>query len=684
MEVRGRAHFKQHPVVPDRAGQLAAGHDLAFAPDGVLHDAYTMPDALGVAASVGPPDTLGSRRLPGVERQPEARFAGQTAFGEVLIGRMACFGARQIEPHDPGVKKRDGRPDNRVRGALVAKSVDEDAERDAGLAARPVHAVDDGFDDGLQAEPRTGVERRGEANLGVHHVLRRVVEEALVCDSAEGLRRLHDCHRLVESREIFDERAGFALMKPLGESVLRGCRKACVSGGVGELEDRADAEAAVEVVVEYGLGKGPDEFALHSGSLGESSIAAETHRTWTRCTLLRMEGLEETPSRRAGFFAATHGMPPWVPRLLAQITGIVVLLWAAYHVGRALRGFLILLLISLFLSTALEPGASFLEKRGWRRGVATGVMFILGVQAVLLVVGLMLPLVIDQTQKLIDSVPGYIDQVSGLLADYDIEVSTEELVDAVTNIDASVPSLAGGVGGTLLGFGSAVVGTVFQLLTIGLFTFYLTADAPRIRRAVLRLFPQERQRMLLRIQEIAVEKTGGYIYSRALLALMSGLTAWIVFRIIGVPFAEPLALWVGILSQFVPVVGTYLGGVLPVIIALLESPVMAFWVVVFIILYQQFENYVIAPRVTAHTMSLHPAVAFGSAIVGATLLGVAGALMALPVAATIQAWVSTYIERYELVSPEAGAAPAGTTPAGTAPDEASRRIGGAALPPISP
>lgn len=343
-------------------------------------------------------------------------------------------------------------------------------------------------------------------------------------------------------------------------------------------------------------------------------------------------------------------MPPWIPRLLLQLTTIVILMWAAFHIVRALRGFLILLLISLFLSTALEPGVTFLERRGWKRGLATGLIFILAIQAFLLGVGLMMPLIVDQTQKLVDSVPGYIEQISSLLEEFNVEISTEELVNAVTDVDASLSGWAGSVGGRLLGLGTAVLGTVFQLLTIALFTFYMTADAPRIRRAVLRIFPQERQRVLLNIQEIAVEKTGGYIYSRALLAVVAALVTWIALRIIGVPFAEPLALWVGIISQFVPVVGTYLGGILPFLIALLEDPVKAIWVIVFIALYQQFENYVIAPRITAHTMSLHPAVAFGSAIVGATLLGAPGALMALPVAATIQAWVSTYIDRYELVT----------------------------------
>jgi predicted PurR-regulated permease PerM len=187
------------------------------------------------------------------------------------------------------------------------------------------------------------------------------------------------------------------------------------------------------------------------------------------------------------------------------------------------------------------------------------------------------------------------------------------------------------------------------LLTIGLFTFYFTAEGPRLRRVLLSTLSPHQQREALRVIEIAIEKTGGYFYSRALLATLSAVITWIVLRLIGIPFAVPLALWVGVISQFVPVFGTYLGGILPILIALLESPWQAAWVLAFIILYQQVENYLISPQITARTMALHPALAFAAAIIGGTLLGAAGALMALPVAATIQAFVSTYVERHQLV-----------------------------------
>jgi predicted PurR-regulated permease PerM len=171
--------------------------------------------------------------------------------------------------------------------------------------------------------------------------------------------------------------------------------------------------------------------------------------------------------------------------------------------------------------------------------------------------------------------------------------------------------------------------------------------------------PAEQQREVLRVWEIAIDKTGGYFYSRALLAAIAAVSSWIVFRILGVPFAVALALWLGVLSQFPPVIGTYVGWALPALIALLESPGKAVGVLVFIVVYQQIENYLLSPRITARTMSLHPGVSFESAMPGAALLGAPGAIMALPVAATVQAFISTYLHRHEVVkSTLIGAAPA--------------------------
>jgi predicted PurR-regulated permease PerM len=173
-----------------------------------------------------------------------------------------------------------------------------------------------------------------------------------------------------------------------------------------------------------------------------------------------------------------------------------------------------------------------------------------------------------------------------------------------------------------------------------------------LSRNACSLLPPQRQQVVLRLWELAVEKTGGWVYSRLLLAAISGLSSWVVFVIIGLPSPLALALWLGLTSQFIPVVGTYLGGVLPLVLALINRPIDALWVLAWIVIYQQIENYLLAPRITAHTMDLHPAVAFGSALAGASLLGPMGAVLALPAAAVIQAFVSTYLERHEVVESE--------------------------------
>jgi predicted PurR-regulated permease PerM len=103
-----------------------------------------------------------------------------------------------------------------------------------------------------------------------------------------------------------------------------------------------------------------------------------------------------------------------------------------------------------------------------------------------------------------------------------------------------------------------------------------------------------------------------------------------------------------VLSQFIPVIGTYIAGALPVLIATLDSPRTGLWVFVVVAVYQQVENYGLAPKITARTMELHVAVAFGAVIAGAAVLGVVGALLALPFTATVQAFISTYAQQHDI------------------------------------
>ena len=197
-----------------------------------------------------------------------------------------------------------------------------------------------------------------------------------------------------------------------------------------------------------------------------------------------------------------------------------------------------------------------------------------------------------------------------------------------------------------------MLGLLFQVLTIALFTYYLVADGPRFRRTILSALPQRRQLEVLNVWELAVDKTGGYLYSRLLLAVINAAFTYIVLQLLGIPFALPLALWQGFVSQFIPVVGTYIAAAVPTLVALLEDPWRALWFLVFVILYQQIENYLLSPRITARTMQLHPAVAFGAALAGASISGLLGALIALPTAAVIQAVVSSYVTTHDVLDTE--------------------------------
>ena len=345
-------------------------------------------------------------------------------------------------------------------------------------------------------------------------------------------------------------------------------------------------------------------------------------------------------------------MPRWVPRAIGlALLGVVGLATAAWLLDR-LRDLLVVLLVSLFLSFAMEPAVNWLARRGWKRGLGTAVVFCVFAAAALGFLAAMASVLADQITKLIDAAPGYLADIERWADDqFGIQLSTDDLRAQFTE-GGTAASLLGDVAGNLVSVGSTVVNVAIQMLTVALFTFYLVADGPRLRRLVCSALVPSRQAAVMRGWELAIDKTGGYIYSRTLLAIAAFLLHWAAFAIIGVPFPLPLAMWVGVLSQFVPVVGTYLAGLLPLLIALLDEPISALWVLIVVLAYQQIENYLLAPRVTAHTMNIHPAVAFGSVLVGAALLGSAGALLAVPAAATIQAFVSTYIKRHELIESE--------------------------------
>jgi predicted PurR-regulated permease PerM len=257
--------------------------------------------------------------------------------------------------------------------------------------------------------------------------------------------------------------------------------------------------------------------------------------------------------------------------------------------------------------------------------------------------------VVAQTDELVDRAPRWLAQASAYTERwFGVSLSGEGVLGFIRAAKADLA----GAAAQLAHAGGLVLGAVVEMLTIALFTFYLVADGPRFRRTICSYLPPRRQREVLATWEVAIDKTGGYLYSRLLLAGISAAVTFVALLVLHVPYPLPLALWMGFVSQFIPVIGTYLGASVPLLVALLEDPWSALIFLIFVVVYQQIENYILSPRITARTMQLHPAVAFTAALAGAWIGGLVGALIALPVVAILQATVSTYAHRHEILETE--------------------------------
>lgn len=342
--------------------------------------------------------------------------------------------------------------------------------------------------------------------------------------------------------------------------------------------------------------------------------------------------------------------PRWLHRaaLLALVAIIAfnVAQWGFVH----LRGFLGVVFLAWLFAISIEPIVDALEHRGMRRGLATGLVMVSTVVSLLGFVVVFGSMLVEQFTQLVESTPTAVDDiVVWANSTFGTDLSAADINNQLQLSPEQVQNVVEDLTSGVLGVVSSLVGLLFQGFTLLLFAYYMSAEGPSLRATVASWFPPQKQRVVRVVWEIAVDKTGGYVVSRLILAGFSALFTGAFLWAIGVPSWLPLAIWTGVVSQFIPTLGTYLAIALPAIVALLHDPVDALWVVLFATAYQQIENYIIAPRITARTVDIHPAIAFGAVIVGGALFGPLGALVSIPVVAAAQALVETYGHRYALV-----------------------------------
>jgi predicted PurR-regulated permease PerM len=357
--------------------------------------------------------------------------------------------------------------------------------------------------------------------------------------------------------------------------------------------------------------------------------------------------------------AAGSEPPPWVGTAVRRgawtVVGVVLLTLAALWFANQARDLIRILIVSQLLAFALEPGVLWLhERRGWRRGSATGAILAATFVGFALLIVLMIPVLANGVNGIVRSIPHWIDQLNGFWRDHfhSTLVSSSGRAGsstAASNINDYLKDHAG----DLLGVAGGVLGAVFNIFTIALFTFYLTAQGPQVRRALLSRIPAERQQRVLFAIDESIRKMGGYLYSRGLLALINGALLLLVMLIVGTPYALPIALFAGVVAEFIPIVGTYLAGIVPVVVTLASVGTGgAVAVVAEILVYQAVENYWLSPHISEKTMELNAGIAFGAAMAGGAVGGFVGAFFALPIAAVIQSFLSTYSRRYDVPETE--------------------------------
>ena len=308
-------------------------------------------------------------------------------------------------------------------------------------------------------------------------------------------------------------------------------------------------------------------------------------------------------------------------------------------------------LMSWFAAIAMAPPVNALARR-MKRGLATILVMLAFLVFVVVFVLAFGSLLVDQMAQLVSRIPTLIDSAINFVnSHFNQSLTLEGILTGIGLGNLDFGSIAQTIGGNVLGVLSSVLGSIFSIFTFALFTFYFSAQMPQFEAWIVGMFPARQQGIVRNVWNLTAQKTGGYVGARVVLGTINAVTSGIVFFIIGLPYWLPLAIWTGVVAQFVPTIGTYIAIILPVLVGLLsDRPVTGIIALVWALLYQQVENLTIEPKISAKAVDVNPAVSFGAVLLGAALFGIAGAFLAVPVVAMMLALLDIYGKRYELAT----------------------------------
>ena len=331
-----------------------------------------------------------------------------------------------------------------------------------------------------------------------------------------------------------------------------------------------------------------------------------------------------------------------VVRIVLIVVCVVLVLYLIYLVRTPLSW----ILIAVFLAVALSGPVNVLARR-MRRGFAITIVY-LGLLAVpLLLIALIVPPLITEANNFARDVPDYADEVTEFvqgnkqLRDINRDYS---ITDQLEKEASKLPDKLGGAASTLRDVGLGIVSSVFALVTILVLTAFLLSSGRGWVDALISSRPPDQRVRMRRSLDNMAGAVAGYVAGALTIALIAGVTTFIVLTILGVAFAAPLAVIAGLFS-LIPLVGATIAAVMIGLVTVFDDfPTVTIIWAVWAIVYQQFENHVIQPQVQKRTVKVQPFITIVAVLFGASLLGVLGALVAIPVAASIQILMREYVD----------------------------------------
>ena len=339
---------------------------------------------------------------------------------------------------------------------------------------------------------------------------------------------------------------------------------------------------------------------------------------------------ENNPFGVAGPPLNTRG-PFWIA--ISATWGVLLVLLAAESIIKA-QGVLILIAVSAFLAIGLNPMVEWLQRRGIGRGGSVALIslgFLLFFAGAGIAVAQPIAAQSSQLTKGLPAEAEHLRDTNKTFRDLDRRFHLVDKVRTATNDSRIKSRVTNGV----IGAAGEALSAVFKFFTVLILTLYFLANYPTLKRSAWRIAPRSRRPRVGLLGDEILRRVGGYVLGNLVTSIVIGVVTFAFLLIIGVPNAAPIALFVAIFDV-VPLVGATIAGIVTVIIALFHSVPAGIATAIFYVLYQQFENYVLVPRVMKKTVDVSPLTTIVAALLGGALLGIVGALVAIPVAAAVQ------------------------------------------------